>query len=203
MSENSHGELSANIPSVPFSTPVSLEDSLRGRGRSVAVRRKGNANPMSVFRYILASPLTVSLAAQTSLSIVSAVVQNDLETPTLDRYRNEIASAITGIPPRRASDEGVLLLRHLLVLAPQPESDVAFLPSTRAVQVLQAIQKWISSDEEIDPVIESQTVGLLLHSAPIVQSLQGAHWEFAFNIIENTLEVSILTSEGTWSDDCP
>jgi hypothetical protein len=128
------------------------------------------------------------------MSIVSAMVQNGLETQALDRYRNEIASAITGIPPRRASDEGVPLLRHLFALAPQLESDVAFLPPTRAVQVLQTIQKWISSDEEIDPVVESQTAGLLLHLAPIVQSLQGSHWDFAFDLIENILEVSTVAT---------
>jgi len=122
------------------------------------------------------------------------VVQNGLETQNLDRYRNEVAASITGIPPRRASNEGVVLLRHLLALAPQPESDTAFLPPTRAVQVLQTIQKWISSDEELDPMIESQTTWLLLHLAPVVQSLQGAHWFFAFDLIENTLEVSILTT---------
>jgi hypothetical protein len=137
------------------------------------------------------------------LSINLAIVQNGPETQALDRYRNEIASAITGVPPRRANNEGVLLLRQLLALAPQPESDAAFLPPTRAVQVLHTIQKWITSDEEIDPVIESQTAGLLLHLAPIVQSLPGAHWDFAFDLIENTLEVSILMTGGTCSDHCP
>lgn len=131
------------------------------------------------------------------------MVQNSLETHALDRYRNEIASAITGVPPRRANNEGLPLLRHLLSLAPQPESEVAFLPPTRAVQVLQTIQKWITSDEDIDPVIESQTAGLLLHLAPIVQSLQGAHWDFAFDLIENTLEVSTLMIGGTCSVNCP
>lgn len=126
------------------------------------------------------------------MSVISALVHNGLETPSLDRYRNEIASAITGIPPRRANGEGAPLLRHLLALVPQTESDVAFLPPTRAVQVLQTVQKWITSDEEIDPVIESQTAGLLRHLAPIVQSVSGSHWDFAFDLIENTLEVSIL-----------
>lgn len=137
------------------------------------------------------------------MSINSALVQNGLETQALDRYRNQIASDITGIPPRRADSEGVILLRHLLALAPQPESEVAFLPPTRAVQVLQTIQKWITSDEEIDPVIESQTAGLLLHLAPIVQSLQGAHWDFAFDLIENTLEVSTLMIRRACSDNYP
>ena len=131
------------------------------------------------------------------------MVHNGLETPALDRYRNEIASAIIGVLPIRASSEGVPLLRHFLALAPQPESDVAFLPPTRAVQVLQTIKKWINSDEDIDPVIESQTAGLLPHLAPIVQSLQGAHWDFAFDLIENTLEVSTTVIGGTRSDNYP
>lgn len=131
------------------------------------------------------------------------MAQNGLETQALDRNRNEIASAITGVPPRRVNNEGVLLLRHLLALAPQPESGVAFLPPTRAIQVLQTIQKWITSDENIDPVIESQTAGLLLHLAPIVQSLQGAHWDFAFDLIENSLEVSPLMTRGIHSGNCP
>lgn len=172
---------------------LSIARAKRDQGQSVA----------SVCFSTAQALLIVSLAAQTSLSIISAVVQNGLETQSLDRHRNKIASDITGVPPGRASDEGVLLLRHLLALAPQPESDVVFLPPTRAVQVLQTVQKWIGSDEEIDPVIESQTAGLLLHLAPIVQSLQGAHWDFAFDLIENNLEVRKLVPGGTSSDNCP
>jgi hypothetical protein len=169
---------------------------------SVARAKRNQSQSRSIFRTARAF-LTVSLAAQTSLSIHSALVQNGLETHALDRYRNEIASDITGVSPRRANNEGVLLLRHLLALAPHPESEVAFLPPTRAVQVLQTIQKWITSDEEIDSVIESETAGLLIHLAPIVQSLQGAHWDFAFDLMENTLDVSTLMTRGTCSDNCP
>jgi hypothetical protein len=58
--------------------------------------------------------------------------------------------------------------------------------------VIQTIERWIASDEDIDPVIESRTLSLLYHLAPILQSVVGRHWDFAFDLVENTLENSSL-----------
>lgn len=104
--------------------------------------------------------------------------------------RNEAASELASLLPSKASDEGSPLLLLLLVLAPLPDSDAVFIPSQRAIMVIQAIERWISSDEDIDPVIESRTLPLLCHLAPILQSVMGRHWDFAFDLAENTLENS-------------
>lgn len=106
--------------------------------------------------------------------------------------RNEAASEVTGVLASRANTEGTALLQSLLVLAPLPDSDIAFLPSQRAINLVQTIEGWISSDEDIEPIIESQTIALFCHLAPILQSLIGRHWEFAFDLIENTLEVCFV-----------
>ena len=115
-----------------------------------------------------------------------------MESPLLGRLRNEIASDLTSIPSSRANDAGSSQLQLLLLLAPQPDSDAIFIPSQRALMVIQAIERWIGSDEDIDPVIESRTLALLCHLAPILQSVTGRHWDFAFDLAENTLENSPL-----------
>jgi E3 ubiquitin-protein ligase listerin len=106
--------------------------------------------------------------------------------------RNEAASELASIPPSKANGEGSALLLLLLVLAPLPESDAVFIPSQRAIMAIQTIERWIGSDEDIDPVIESRTLSLLCHLAPILQSVMGRHWDFAFDLAENTLENSSL-----------
>jgi hypothetical protein len=103
--------------------------------------------------------------------------------------RNEVASDLAGVRPSQINEEGLRLLRLLLLLAPPPDSDSTFLPSQRAIGVVQAIERWIASDEDVEPSIESYMIALFSHLAPILQSISGRHWEFAFDLIENTLEV--------------
>lgn len=105
--------------------------------------------------------------------------------------RNEAASDLAAISAAKANNEGSSQLQLLLILAPPPNSDAVFIPAQRALLVVQTIEKWIGSDEDIDPVVESRTLALLCHLAPILQSIVGRHWDFAFDLIENTLEVFI------------
>lgn len=95
--------------------------------------------------------------------------------------------------PSRADEEGARSLQTLLLLAPLPDSDVAFLPPQRAINLVQAVEKWIASDEDLEPDIESRMIALFYHIAPILQSLSGSHWDFAFDLVENTLEVRRAT----------
>ncbi|KAG8835092.1 hypothetical protein FRC17_005213, partial [Serendipita sp. 399] len=134
--------------------------------------------------------------------VAAAAVSTGLETPLLTRMRNEAASDLIGLPVSRANTEGANHLRTLLVLAPPVDSDSVLLPAQRSVNLVHTVEKWISSgneeedEEEVGMVVESRMIALFVHLAPILQSLSGRHWEFAFDLIENTLEgVSFKDSE--------
>ena len=129
-------------------------------------------------------------APETSMAITSTIVKCAPEPQRLDRYRNESAASLLGIPPSRVNTDGLLTLRRLASTAPDPESDVIFLPQHRAVNVIKACQQWISSDEDIDEEVESAMLLVFLHLAPILHTVPGAHWEFIFDLIESNLEVS-------------
>ena len=126
---------------------------------------------------------------QTSLAISLAVTEFTPEPPRLDRYRNEIASKLSGIPSSKANTTGLRYLRCLSAVTPDPESDVVFLPQQRAVYLVQAIQTWMGSDEDLDETVASEVTLTLFNLAPILQNVQGAHWDFIMDLIESNLEV--------------
>jgi len=132
---------------------------------------------------------TTPIAPQTTLAILSSITEFAPEPLRMDRYRNEIASEILGVPASKANTAGVILLRRLAATAPDSESDIAFLPQQRAVNVVKTCQAWVVSDEDIDEEVESMITLLCIHLAPILQNVAGNHWEFIFDVIENNLEV--------------
>ncbi|KAF8531403.1 hypothetical protein JB92DRAFT_2851839 [Gautieria morchelliformis] len=129
-------------------------------------------------------------ALQTSLAISLAVIEVAPEPSRLDRYRNELASKLSGIPPSMANTTGFRILRCLSAVAPDPESDVIFLPQQRAVFVVQTLQAWMGSDEDLEERVESEVTLVLFNLVPILQSIQGAHWGFILDLIESNLENS-------------
>jgi hypothetical protein len=131
-------------------------------------------------------------APQTSISILHAVAKSGAEPPRLDRYRNELAANLLGVPPAKANSEGLLALRKLGAVAPDVHSDISFLPQNRAVNLLKACQTWATSDEDIDEELESSMTLIFLHLVPILQSVPGAHWDLIFDVMENNLEVPSL-----------
>ena len=132
------------------------------------------------------------LAPHTSLAIVYSVTQHAPEPPLLDRYRNELAAGIFGVPASKANTQGLWLLRRLAAAAPDSESDIVFLPQPRAVNLMKTCQQWITSDEDIDEAIESEMTLVFLHLAPILENVPGAHWDLVFDVMENNLEVRVL-----------
>lgn len=125
-----------------------------------------------------------------SLAISWCISQTSLEPPRLERYRNELAAGMLGVPPSKANTEGLLLLRKLAIVAPDPDSDVIFLPQPRAVNLMKVCQQWITSDEELNEAVESEMTLVFVHLAPILQDVPGLHWDLIFDIIGNNLEVS-------------
>ncbi|SRR6266571_3294945 len=149
---------------------------------------------LCVYRNYCVGPIVITgrKAPALSLAIVICVTQLGSEPVRLDRYRNELAAGILGIPASKANTDGLLLLRRLAATAPDPESDVVFLPQPRAVNFVKACQGWVSSDEDIDEDVESEITNVFFHFVPILQNVPGSHWEFIFDVIENNLEVSRL-----------
>jgi hypothetical protein len=123
------------------------------------------------------------------MAIAYSVTQFAPEPPRLDRYRNELAASILGIPATRAGTEGLLILQKLLAVAPKSDSDAVFLPQQRAINVIKTCQQWVTSDEDVGEKVESIMTSIFAHLAPILQNVPGGHWDFAFDVIENNLEV--------------
>ncbi|EGO03442.1 hypothetical protein SERLA73DRAFT_101568 [Serpula lacrymans var. lacrymans S7.3] len=136
-------------------------------------------------------------APQTSLSIMSSITRFAPEPSRLDRYRNELAANMLGISGNKVSTEGLLTLRKLVAVAPDPDSEVVFLPQQRAVNVMKACQEWITSDEEVNEEVESMMTLLFYHLAPILQNVPGSHWELVFDVIENNLEHCSISDNTT------
>lgn len=103
-----------------------------------------------------------------------------------------MASRISGISPRSANTSGLPLLRGLNCLAPPVDSGIVYLPQQRAVFLIQAVQKWMTSDEDLDESLETHITVTCYHLLPILQTVPGAHWEFMLDIFENNLEVSSI-----------
>jgi hypothetical protein len=136
-------------------------------------------------------------APQTTVAILSSIIEFAPEPLRMDRYRNEIASDILGVPASRANTTGVVLLRRLAATAPDSESDVVFLPQQRAVNVVKTCQAWVSSDEDIDEDVENMMPLLFIHLSPILQNVAGNHWEFIFDVFENNLETCSFADSAT------
>ncbi|KAG8794615.1 hypothetical protein FRC12_023113 [Ceratobasidium sp. 428] len=122
-------------------------------------------------------------------AIGSVLSSRGVESPRLDRWRNEVASRLTGVTPSSANAIGIPLLILLNSLAPPTESGIVFLPQQRAVYLIQALQKWMTSDEELDESLEAHVTTTLYHLLPIIQTVPGAHWEFTFDLLETNFGV--------------
>ena len=82
-----------------------------------------------------------------------------------------------------------MTLRKLAASAPSPNSDIAFLPSLRAVRVLEALRAWAlaepeDDEDEIGDNLESSMLPVFVNLAPILQSVRGPHWPFIFNVLD-------------------
>ncbi|KAG8908895.1 hypothetical protein FRC01_007193 [Tulasnella sp. 417] len=162
------------------------------------IAKTGDITADEADQWIMLSDSIRKQAPQTSLSITLTISQAGAECRRLDRLRNELASALSGIPPQRASTEGLRLLRHLVASAPLPDSEGVYLPPQRAVFLLQALQKWVASDEELDEEIDSLLVQLSSGLAPILLTVPGSHWDFIFDLMESNLEASSINDKATY-----
>ncbi|KAI9062239.1 hypothetical protein FKP32DRAFT_1593812 [Trametes sanguinea] len=157
-----------------------------------------NATKTDADQWMLVARTIEKLAPHTSLAIVFSVTKYAPEPPRLDRFRNELAAGTLGIPASKANTEGLWLLRNLAAAAPDPDSDIIFLPQLRAVNLVKACQQWITSDEDLDEEVQSEMTLVFAHLAPILQSVPGAHWDLIFDVVENNLENASLEDSSTY-----
>ena len=138
------------------------------------------------------------------MTIIAAITTTGAEPPKLDRYRNEIASSFLGIKPHKANTEGLLALRRLAASAPDPDGDVVFLTSPRAINVVKACQGWVLASggddgdddgEEMEERVESAMLPIFMHLAPILQNVPGGPWAFVFDVLESVLERASSTDK--------
>jgi len=128
-----------------------------------------------------------ALAGVTASAVCACLIELNIETPPLDRFRNELASRLSGVASPKANTEGLRLLRLLNACAPS-ESDATFLPQQRTVFMLQGLQKWVAEDAELGAQLELELITIIIHTVPLVQSVPGAHWDFISSLIEMNLE---------------
>ncbi|KAI0698055.1 hypothetical protein C8T65DRAFT_661197 [Cerioporus squamosus] len=149
-------------------------------------------------QWMLVARKIEKLAPHTSLAIVLSVTRYAPEPTRLDRFRNELAAGTLGIPASKANTEGLWLLRNLAASAPDPESDIVFLPQLRAVNLIKACQQWITSDEDLEEDVQSEMTLVFASLVPILSNVPGAHWDLVFDVMENNLENASLSDSSTY-----
>jgi hypothetical protein len=130
-----------------------------------------------------------------ALAVILALQTLRFESPRLQRFQNEVASKLSGIPAAKVNTEGIMLLRLLNALAPPRDSTSDFLPQQRVVFLMKALNSWLTSDDysgDFSEELESRMAELYENLGPIVQDVPGAHWETIFDLISNNLEVRSL-----------
>ena len=118
------------------------------------------------------------------------------DSQRLTRLQNESASDLSAVKAADCNSKGLTIIRILLATAPPPDSDAAFLPPQRTIFLLQAVQRWLTSDDADDPSdpLLAHLCDLSAQLAPLVQNIIGAHWDFMFDVTELCLEVGGLAS---------
>ncbi|KAF5340217.1 hypothetical protein D9611_007972 [Ephemerocybe angulata] len=111
------------------------------------------------------------VAPLTSVTILATITSTGVDSPKLDRARNEFAASLLGVPSHKANAEGLELLRTLAACVPYDDaedaptsvfnvikgrgakrgpSDVIMLPVQRAVNVARACQQWVEGQGKAD-----------------------------------------------------
>ncbi|SDA06537.1 BZ3501_MvSof-1269-A2-R1_Chr4-2g06583 [Microbotryum saponariae] len=134
-----------------------------------------------------------------TLAIVYSIKDALIESPRFERYQNELAANLAGVLPSAASGKGLVILQVLLATAPPADAPVIFLPQQRSMFLIQNIQRWIASDEDLAEEIHAAVAELFVHLSPIVQDMSGSHWDLMFDIIESNLKTANWDDNATLS----
>ena len=129
-----------------------------------------------------------------ALSLLLAVKPILIDSKAFATAQNRLASALTGVPARQANDKGIPALRLLTASAPAADSTSMFIPQQRAIFVLRHVTSWLTGDDgdDLDEEVESRLAELYTVIAPIVQDVEGGHWDSIFDLIETGLDAGSM-----------
>ncbi|GAA5860656.1 hypothetical protein JCM8547_005490 [Rhodosporidiobolus lusitaniae] len=136
----------------------------------------------------LALAQTLTTAPTLSSAILFPIKPVLFETPRFSRYQNELAASLAGVKPHELDTKALPLLQQLLASAPPLDAPIIFLPQQRTVFLVQAVSRWIGSEEVLPEGLETGLVELFGHFAPIIQDLSGSHWDLMFDLVESSLD---------------
>lgn len=133
-----------------------------------------------------------------SRALLVATTLRAFDSPAHDRWRNELAATLTGIPAAQVQTEGVPLLQALRCATAPTETGKSLLPTHRAVQLAQVIQRWVESEEEYPEDVLALSAAVLTELAPILQSVPGRHLDGILMLAHESLETLDLTRIHHW-----
>ncbi|TIB86661.1 hypothetical protein E3Q06_01501 [Wallemia mellicola] len=125
-------------------------------------------------------------------ALLLSVKSHAISSPRLARLQNEIASQLTGISAADASEKGLPLLRILISSAPPLDAEEGLLPQQRALFLLKCVRDWVMSDEDLDEELDGRLAELFIHLVPVVQEIDGSHWDLVFDLVEANIEIASL-----------
>ncbi|GAA5944519.1 ubiquitin-protein ligase RKR1 [Sporobolomyces koalae] len=149
--------------------------------------RYSEAGPQDAERW-LAFAQNLTSAPGLARAILLAIKPVLLETPRFERYQNELAASLAGVPASKLDTTGLPLLQLLLATAPPSDAPIIFLPQQRTMFLIQAIQRWVGSDDGVPEEANAAVIELLSHLVAIIQDLSGSHWDLVFDLIESNLD---------------
>ena len=131
-------------------------------------------------------------------AILSATRTHAYDSPSHERWRNEIAANLSGVPPARANTDGVNGLQMLRCAAAPWSAGRALIPTQRAVFVLQGLQRWITSDDDLSETVFALLASVLTEFAPVVQSVPGRHLDLMLDVVEENMHAVDLDEDTGW-----
>ena len=144
--------------------------------------------------------VTVRSKAPTPLvgGVLVAASAHARDAPLYERVRSELVAALSGVPAAQANGEGARLLQLVACAAPAAASGVPLVPTQRAVFLLQALQRWLASDEELGEALFARLAQLFVELAPVVQTVAGRHFDLMLDVAEENLQALALEEAGSW-----
>lgn len=135
-----------------------------------------------------------------STPLACAVLWATRTRPTAahERWRNELAADLSSVPSARANTDGARYLRMLQCAAPPHETGEPLIPTQRAIFVLQTLQRWVASDDDLDETVFALLATLFTHIAPVVQSVAGRHLDMMLDVVEENIHAIVLSEPAGW-----
>lgn len=157
-----------------------------------------SATQMDAERWVRAGMNLRQPSLPLARAVLAATTLRAFDSPAHDRWRNDLAATLTGVPAARAHTDGAPLLQALMCATAPAEAGKALLPTHRAVQLAQVLQRWVESEEEYPQDVLALSAAVLAELAPVLQSVPGRHLEGMLVLAHESLETLDLTGIRHW-----